>query len=180
MTKGIALSFPAETEIVMETQKIKWLEEYLDHALEVAWMEGSDRALRLLDRLLYEEPGYGRLHYVLGVVYYRYADEPVLAEKYFRFAIKFNPELTDAYHLLVEILRNDERFDEVILVCRQGLKVRKADKALLLENQGNAWELKQKYRRAIRTYRKALRSSAELWRCRMLEENIKRCKRKQD
>jgi hypothetical protein len=60
-------------------EKIKWLEEYLEHALEVAWLEGHERALKLLDRLLYEEPGYGKLHQTLGIVYARYADDEKLS-----------------------------------------------------------------------------------------------------
>jgi hypothetical protein len=56
-------------------EKIKWIEEYLQHALELAWLEGHERALKLLDRLLYEEPGYGRLHNTLGIIYFQYAED---------------------------------------------------------------------------------------------------------
>ena len=163
----------------METEKIKWLDEYLEHALEVAWMEGHERALRLLDRLLYEEPGYGRLHNTLGIIYSEYAEEPAQAELHVRLAIKFSPDLADAYTRLADVLAEDERHEETIEVCEMGLKVKKADKTQLLQNVGKAWELKQKYRKAIGSYRKALRNSAELWKCLVLEESIKRCKRKQ-
>lgn len=163
----------------MKTDKIKWIEEYLEHALDIAWMEGHERALKLLDRLLYEEPGYGRLHNTLGIIYSVYAEEPKLAEMHFRLAIKFCPNLADAYTRLADVLAEDERHDETIEVCEMGLKVKKADKTQLFENVGKAWELKQKYRKAISSYRKALRNSAELRRCLVLEESIKRCKRKQ-
>jgi len=53
-------------------EKIKWIEEYLEQALEIAWMEGHERALKLLDKLLYEEPGYARLHNTLGIIYMKY------------------------------------------------------------------------------------------------------------
>jgi tetratricopeptide (TPR) repeat protein len=165
--------------MIMNTEKIKWIEEYLEQAMEIAWMEGSERALLLLDKLLYEEPGYGRLHYTLGVIYWKYADEPTQAEMHLRMAIRFNPQLAEAYTLLVEVLQHDERHDETIDICTKGLKAKKANKAQLHENVGNAWELKQKYRKAIKSYREALRHSAELWNCKVLEESIKRCKRKQ-
>ncbi len=163
----------------MNTEKIKWIEEYLEQALEIAWMEGSERALKLLDKLLYEEPGYGRLHYTLGVIYLRHADEPKEAEQHLRMAIRFNPELAETYTLLAEVLQQDERHDETIDLCTKGLKVKKANKSQLHENVGNAWELKQKYGKAIKSYRQALRHSAELWNCKVLEESIKRCKGKQ-
>jgi tetratricopeptide (TPR) repeat protein len=160
-------------------EKIKWIEVYLEQALEVAWMEGHERALKLLDKLLYEEPGYGRLHNTLGIIYMKYADELKMAEAHFRMAIRFNPELADPYANLMEVLKQDERHDEMIEICLKGLKAKKANKALLLENAGNGWELKHKYGKAIKSYRDALSYSAELWNCRVLEENIKRCKRKQ-
>lgn len=163
----------------METEKIKWLEEYLEHALEVAWLEGHERALKLLDRLLYEEPGYGKLHQTLGVVYSRYADDEKKAELHFRMAIRFNPQLAESYTQLAEILKQDERHDETIEVCIKGLEIKKTNKAQLLESVGNAWELKKKYGKAIKSYRDALSHSAELWNCKVLEESIKRCKRKQ-
>ena len=160
-------------------EKIKWIDEYLEQALEVAWMEGYERALNLLDRLLYEEPGYSRLHYTLGFIYLRHADESKQAERHFRMAIKFCPEYAESYNLLAEVLKQDERHDETIEICTKGLKAKKANKSLLLENMGNAWELKQKYGKAIKSYRDALNHSAELWNCKVLEESIKRCKRKQ-
>lgn len=159
-------------------EKIKWIEEYLEQALEIAWMEGSERALKLLDRLLYEEPGYGRLHYTLGVIYFRYADEPKQAEAHLRMAVRFAPDYAEPYSLLAEVLKQDDRHDETIEICTKGLKARKANKSLLLENVGNAWELKQKYGKAIKSYRDALNHSAGLWNCKILEESIKRCRRK--
>jgi tetratricopeptide (TPR) repeat protein len=160
-------------------EKIKWIEEYLEQALQVAWMEGHERAINLLDRLLYEEPGYGRLHYTLGFIYLRYAEETKQAEDHLRMAIKFCPEYAESYNLLAEVLKQDERHDETIEICVKGLGAKKANKSLLLENVGNAWELKQKYGKAIKSYRDALSHSAELWNCKILEESIKRCKRKQ-
>ena len=151
----------------------------MEQALEIAWMEGHERALKLLDKLLYEEPGYGRLHNTLGIIYLKYADELNKAETHFRMAIQFNPEFAEPYSNLAYLLQQDERHDEMIEICLKGLNAKKANRALLLENVGNGWELKHKYRKAIKSYRDALSHSAELWNCKVLEESIKRCKRKQ-
>src|SRR5690349_3579830 len=163
----------------MKTERIQWLDEYLAKALEIAWQEGHTRAVQLLSHLLFEEPGYGRLHNTLGIIYYRYADEPTLAEMHFRWAIHFDPELSEPYALLTDLLKTDERHDETLQICEQGLRVKRTNKSLLHESAGNAWELKGKFRKAIRSYRKALGCSTELWNCRVLEANIDRCKRKQ-
>lgn len=123
-------------------EKIKWIEEYLEQALEVAWMEGHERAINLLDKLLYEEPGYGRLHYTLGVIYFRYADETKLAETHLRLAVQFCPEYAESYNVLAEVLKQDERHDETIDVCQLGLKAEKADKSLLLKCLGIKTEIR--------------------------------------
>jgi tetratricopeptide (TPR) repeat protein len=160
-------------------KKLNGYEEYLEQALEMAWMEGHERSLKLLDKLLYEEPGYSRLHNTLGIIYMKYAEEYKQAELHLRLAIRFNPSFADPYNNLMEILRQDERHDEMIELCIQGLAAKRANKALLFENIGNGWELKHKYRKAIKSYRDALNHSTELRNCRALEENIQRCKRKQ-
>lgn len=163
----------------METDKIQWIEEYLNYVMEVVWLEGSERALELLNRILYEEPGYSRLHNVLGIIYFKHADDLKKAELHFRWAIQFNPNFADPYNYLAEVLKQDERHDDVIQLCKKGLKAEKTNKSFLLENLGNAWELKHNYRKAIKSYKKALSHSAELWSCRILEMSIERCKKKQ-
>lgn len=159
-------------------EKIKWIEEYLEEALRLAWDEGHEPALKLLNRLLFEEPGYARLHYVLGMIYFDQADDLKLAEKHLRLAIQFDPSYADPYWYLGRLLLHEEKLDEAIAVFRKGLKARKAKKSELLEETGKAYELKKKFRKAIRHYKKALSFSAELWNCKILEESINRCKRK--
>jgi tetratricopeptide (TPR) repeat protein len=146
----------------METEKIKWIDEYLEQALEIAWLEGHDRALKLLERLLFEEPGYARLHNTVGVIYLRCADDLKQAEMHFRNAIKFSPEFAEPYNHLAELLQQEERHKETIEICKQGMHAKKANKAQLLESTAKAWELKRKFGKAIKCYRKALSHSADL------------------
>jgi tetratricopeptide (TPR) repeat protein len=160
-------------------EKIKWIEEYLEEALRLACDEGHEPALTLLDKLLYEEPGYGRLHNVLGKVYLYYAEEIASAEKHFRMAIRFDPTLADTYIHLGRLLCEEERHDEAIEVYTKGLNAKQASKSGLLFGAGKAYELKKKYKKAIAHYKDALSHSAELWNCMALEESIKRCKRKE-
>lgn len=160
-------------------EKIIWIEEYLEEGLRLAAEEGYESSLKLLDKLLYEEPGYARLHHTLGIVFFCYADKPELAEKHFRLAIQFDTHYADPYWFLGRLLSDEDRFDEAIDVCQQGMKAKRARKADLLNEAGRAFELKKKFKAAIRHYKKALRHSAELWSCRVIEESIERCRRKQ-
>lgn len=159
-------------------EKITWMEEYLEEGLRLAAEEGHESSLKLLEKLLYEEPGYARLHHTLGIVYFCYAEKNELAEKHFRLAIKFDPSYADPYWFLGKLLSDDERLDEAISIYQSGMKAKRARKAELLNEAGRAFELKRKFKAAIRHYRKALRHSAELWSCRVIEESIQRCKRK--
>jgi tetratricopeptide (TPR) repeat protein len=158
--------------------KIKWIDEYIDEALKLVWLEGHEPALKLLKKLLYEEPGYGRLHNTLGVLYFNFAEDLKNAETHFRMAIKFDEKLAEPYWHLGLLLQQEERWDEAIEICTLGLNAKKANKSGLLSSVGQAYELKKKYRKAINHYRDALSHSAEMWDCRAIEENIKRCKRK--
>jgi len=160
-------------------EKIKWIEEYLEEALRLAWDEGHEPALKLLRRLLYDEPGYARLHHTLGIIYFSCADDQPKAEQHFRLAIQFDATFADPYWHLGKLLADDERFDDALDVYKKGLKAKKSQKSHLLTETGKAYELKKNFKKAIRYYRKAMGHSAELWNCKILEESIRRCHRKQ-
>lgn len=160
-------------------EKITWIEEYLEEGLRLAAEEGHEPALRLLEKLLYEEPGYARLHHTLGIVYFYHADKPEKAEHHLRLAIRFDEKFAEPYWYLGKLLSDDDRLDEAIEVYKSGMKAKRAQKAELLSETGRAYELKKKFKMAIRHYRKALDYSAELWNCLVIEQSIKRCKRKQ-
>lgn len=160
-------------------EKITWIEEYLEQALTMAWDESHERALRLLDPILFEEPGYARLHNTLGIIYMNHAEDIKKAEQHFRLAIQFDMKFADSYWHLGRLLADDERLDEAIEIFERGLKAKQARKTGLLAEIGKAYELKKKFTKAINRYKKALGYSAELWNCIVLEESIKRCKRKQ-
>jgi tetratricopeptide (TPR) repeat protein len=102
-------------------KKIEWMEEYLEEALRLAAEEGHEPSLKLLDKLLYEEPGYSRLHHTIGIVYFHYADKPEVAEQHFRLAIRFDEKFAEPYWYLGKLLSDDERLDEAIEIF-QNLK----------------------------------------------------------
>ena len=158
--------------------RIKWIDEVIERAKEAAWLEGPEKALAWLLPLLYDEPGYARLHLALAELYHHYMEEPAVAERHYRMAVHFDDSLNPAYLGLAAILTEDERHDDVLRICKDGLRTSKSGKAFLLEALGRAWELKCRYRKAIRHYRKALRHSAQLYQGKVLEESIRRCGRK--
>jgi tetratricopeptide (TPR) repeat protein len=159
-------------------EKIKWIEEYINEANNFISTGEYEQALSVLERILYDEPGYARLHYVIGTIYYYEADEVRKGEQHLKLAIHFDETYADPYVDLGRLLSKEERLDEAIEIYLNGLKARQANKSTLFSGAGKAYELKMKYGKAIRHYRKALRYSAELWNCIVLEESINRCQRK--
>lgn len=159
-------------------EKIKWIEEYINEANNFIYTGDYEQALKILEKILYEEPGYARLHYTLGCIYYYEADEIKKGEQHLKLAIHFDKDYADSYVDLGKLLSKEERLDEAIEIYLRGVKAKQANKTRLLSGAGNAYELKKKYAKAIRHYRKALTHSAELWNCIVLEESIKRCERK--
>jgi tetratricopeptide (TPR) repeat protein len=160
-------------------EKISWMEEYLEEGLRLAADEGHEPALRLLEKLLYEEPGYARLHHALGIVYFCYADKPEQAEQHLRLAITFDGKFAEPYWYLGKLLSDEDRLDEAIQVYQFGMTAKRARKAELLSETGRAYELKKKFKMAIRHYKKALEHSAESRSSLAIEQSIERCKRKQ-
>ncbi|HWA34169.1 MAG TPA: hypothetical protein VG737_08575, partial [Cyclobacteriaceae bacterium] len=125
------------------------------------------------------EPGYSRLHNTIGSIYFYNADNIPAAELHFTMAIRFDGKFADPYWHLGNLLYQEERLDDAIRIFKKGLKARQARKSNLLHYAGKAYELKKKYTKAIRCYHDALGHSAELWDCLVIENSIKRCKRKQ-
>jgi tetratricopeptide (TPR) repeat protein len=160
-------------------EKIKWIDEYIEEAKRLVYNEEHEQALKILNNILFEEPGYARLHHTLGCIYFYQAEETKRAEQHFRLAIRFDPEYAESYGDLGQLLSDDERLDEAIHIYSQGMNAKKANKTQLLSNTAKAYELKKKYSKAIKHYKEALGHSAELWNCLTLEESIKRCRRKQ-
>jgi predicted Zn-dependent protease len=160
-------------------EKIGWIEEYLEEALRLADDEGHEPALKLLDKLLFEEPGYSRLHNTIGSIYFYHAENIPAAELHLRMAIRFDEKFADPYWHLGSLLYQEERLDDAIRIFKKGLTAKQARKSSLLHYAGKAYELKQKYSKAIEYYHDALRHSAELWDCVVIQNSIKRCKRKQ-
>jgi tetratricopeptide (TPR) repeat protein len=78
-------------------EKIKWIDEYIEEAKRLVYDEGHEPALKLLNNILFEEPGYAKLHHTLGCVYFYHAEDLKKAEQHFRLAIRFDPEFAEPY-----------------------------------------------------------------------------------
>lgn len=157
--------------------RIEWMEKYLKEAEQMIYNQNLEEGLGLLNKLLYEEPGYGSLHNHIGWAYCYYTEEAERAERHLKLAAKFDPDYAAPYLHLGNLYTRLRRYGEALTWFEAGLNLSTANKTIMLEGMAKAYELKMDYARAISYYKRALASTlgAEVA---ALNESIKRCRKK--
>jgi hypothetical protein len=77
--------------------RIEWIEKYMTTAEQLITDSQVDQGLKVLDNLLYEEPGYGSLHNHIGWAYLYYTPDTAKAELHLKLSIRFEEAYTPAY-----------------------------------------------------------------------------------
>jgi tetratricopeptide (TPR) repeat protein len=158
--------------------RIKWIEKYLTEAEQLIYNDQVEQALKILNNLLHQEPGYGRLHNHLGWAYLYYSDEVRLAELHLKMAIQFDESYAAPYLHLGSLYIREERFSEALTYLQHGLSKPKSNRVALLQSLGCVHELRGEWRKAIAAYKKAMLASIQEHEVTDLEAGIKRCLRK--
>jgi tetratricopeptide (TPR) repeat protein len=110
-------------------KKIDWIEKYLEEALRLAWDDGPEPALKMLNGLLNDESCYARLHHTLGIICFSSAENLVKAEQHFSLAIRFDPEFADPYWYLGKLLADNNRINDAVSIYKKGMKVKDIQKS---------------------------------------------------
>jgi tetratricopeptide (TPR) repeat protein len=157
--------------------RIEWIEKYLVEAEKLIYENRIEEGFRIMNDLLYEEPGYGSLHNHLGWAYMYYSSADARAELHLKMAIRFNTEFAAAYQHLGTLLIRLGRYDEALEYLEKGIALYSANRTTFLEKIASAYELKKDYTKAIRKYKEALASTAG-FDAATFTEAIKRCRKK--
>ncbi|WP_276372756.1 hypothetical protein [Chryseolinea sp. H1M3-3] len=158
--------------------KINWIEKYLVDA-ERMILEGLvDEGLALLNNLLYDEPGYGRLHNDLGWAYLYYTEDEARAELHLKMAVLFDETYAPPYLHLGSLYIRQARYSDAIACSQSGLIKTKGNRVGLLQNLAYAYELRKDWRMAIKVYRDAMSASVAEYEVSNLVAGIKRCRKK--
>lgn len=158
--------------------QIKWIEKYLTEAEQLIYDDQVEQALMILHNLLYEEPGYGRLHNHIGWAYLYYTDEVRRAELHLKMAIHFDNAYAAPYLHLGTLYIREEKYSDALAYLEQGLTKPKANRVALFQSLGNVYELRGDWRRAIAAYKKAIMTSVQEYEVTDLRAGIRRCRRK--
>jgi predicted Zn-dependent protease len=158
--------------------KLEWMEKYLKEAEQLIYSNEIDRGLKLLNELLYDEPGYGLLHNYLGWAYMYYTGDAGRAELHLQMAIKFEPGYHAPYQHLGQLLLREGRYAESVGYFKTGLTITGANMSIIWESIGRAYELQTNYKEAIAAYKQAMICSVVTHEMNSLNEGIKRCRKK--
>lgn len=157
--------------------RLEWMEKYMADAEKLIYENKVEEGLRLLDGLLYEEPGYGSLHNHLGWAYFYYTPETERAEMHLKMAIRFAPDYAPPYQHLGTLYLRMDRYAEALEYFERGVTKHQANRTAFLDGIGQVYELKREYRKAIKAYKEALASTVGFESIN-LGESIKRCQKK--
>jgi tetratricopeptide (TPR) repeat protein len=165
--------------LIFNKMKIEWIEKHMTEA-EKMISEGDqlDLGLGILNNLLYEEPGYGRLHNHIGWAHLYFTEDLLKAELHLKTAIKFDAEFPAPYIHLGKLYTDEEKYDDAIEVLAEGVKQPQANKAVMFDMIGKAFEMQKEYKDAIKAYREAMLASADSYRTNQSSEGIRRCRKK--
>ena len=101
------------------------INNFIEEGLRLAWDEGPEPALQLLNTLMQKEPCHARLHHALGIIHSSCTGNRMTAEQYFRKAIQLDPLFVYPYWHLSKMLAEDERFDDALKIFQCGMDEKK-------------------------------------------------------
>lgn len=155
-----------------------WMESYLTTAEQMMFDGRVEEGLNVLNNLLYEEPGYARLHNVIGWACMYHVQDARRAEMHFRTAMCFAPDYAPPYLHMGNLLSQAGRYAEAIDYLRAGLSKPEAIRPSLLEAIAQVHELQGEYRLATRAYKEAAMSSVVDFEVDRMLRAAGRCRRK--
>ena len=157
--------------------RIDWMEKYMTEAEQLIYDNKIDQGLHMLTDLLYDEPGYGRLHNYIGWANLYYTQNVTQAELHFKMAIRFDETFAPPYLHMGTLCIRVGRYADAIEYFQRGLTRDQPNRVALLEGIAQAYELRKNYGQAIKFFRDALASSAGPESHNFME-GIKRCRKK--
>jgi tetratricopeptide (TPR) repeat protein len=157
---------------------IEWIEKYLNEAEQMIYNDQLEQAMAVTNNLLFEEPGYGRLHNHLGWAHMYYTSDLEKAALHFNMAMKFEESFAAPYQHMGHLSMRNGKYADAIGYFELGLTKNNPNSVALLEGIGQAYELQKEYRKAIKAYKAAILASVADQEVITLNAGIKRCRNK--
>jgi tetratricopeptide (TPR) repeat protein len=148
-------------------------EKYLQVLDELSYGE-RPRALKLLNEIITNEPGYARAHFQLGMLYYYSIEDYQAAGYHFKRFAELEPEFPELYEHYLRLVVFLGMNKMVAVIAGKALSVKGVNIAVIYGLLGLFAEKKKQWQEATDHYRKALLESTDQDEQKTMEEDIKR------
>ena len=135
-------------------------------------------ALKLLESIILEDPGFGKAHNHIGWIYETKLKENKKAELHYLQAIKSDVSYTASSINYAYFLSNQGRFDDLKLHLEKSLKISGINKSVIYNEYGIMYELQGNYKEAVKAFKLAIQFCLDAKIIETYDANIKRCKNK--
>ena len=137
-------------------------------------------AFKKCESILYEDPRHAPAHNSMGWLLKTQFDDYVRAENHFITAIKCDPMYPHPYFHYATFLTDLERYDDLVKHLEKCLLVATLEKSWIFSKRATMEELNFRYEAAIGFYEKAILSSLNDDKIKLYNDDIERCKAKQE
>lgn len=157
-------------------------EEYIENLIQLAEEAIDDcnyqQAKDLLESGLREEPGYPKLHFIIGKLYHYDLENQELAEKHYHLALYFKADYQDVYEDLSWLYMEHKKHIGLKYWMKKAKKVKGISKSMVYENLGRVAEAEEDFKKALKLFKKGLLKSLTENEASRLKKHIKRNKYK--
>lgn len=129
----------------------------------------------LLHDIVARYPNFGKAYALLGTIYFKSFDDPILAETFFKKAIALSPDYYITYLDYAALLLSQERYTEQVAVLNKGLETTGVNKDKAWYYSGLMHERQKQFEEAIENFQKALFYSVIDTEIAFYQQAIERC-----
>ncbi len=155
------------------------IEEYYLEALDNLEYGGIVEAKRLFEKIVWEQPEYGRAYNYLGWIYHRYFFDFAQAEEMYNLALKYAPRFPVTYINYMSLLTETDKWEHLKYLLDKADKVTGVKKSVIYFHYGRLYEQNENYEVALEYYADGKQATIEEFELEQFEECIERCQNKQ-
>ena len=149
---------------------------YID-ALQLSTHGETDKAQKVIDKILKINPNYGKAHYLLGLMSLEY-DDLEMAKEHANIAIKDDPCNPLGYYLYCDILIAEQNLNAIKTITEGLVNLKIIDKGFIYHKLACAYEINRQYVNAIETLYKSKEHGSSISWGSFVEDEILRIRRK--
>ncbi|GEM_PF-289072 len=151
------------------------IEEYYLEALDQLEYGETVEAKRSFEKIIQENPEYGRAYNYLGWIFHKYFYDFRTADEMYRLAIKYNPEFPLTYLNYICLLVETDKWEHLKYVLDKAIKVPGTQKSVILYHYGRLYEYNENFETALEFYAKGMKATVDEQELGKFEESINRC-----